>query len=112
MIKSKISETEIQTMILDFLNKKGIFCFRVNTTGIYDPTTQTYRRPGKFSLKGTSDILGILPDGRFLAIEVKTKSGKVSLEQSAFIDKINIKNGKAFVARSVQDVEDNLRIYL
>jgi len=59
-------------------------------------------------IRGISDILGILPDGRFLAVEVKTKKGRVSPEQQVFLDRINALHGVGFVARSIEDVEKGL----
>ena len=58
------------------------------------------------------DIVGVTPAGMFLGIEVKTKTGKVSAEQRAFLDRINGNNGIGFVARSVQDVIDKLDLIL
>ena len=52
---------------------------------------------------GSSDIIGITPDGRFLAVEVKTKTGRVSDEQQRFIDAVRRKGGVAGVARSVEE---------
>lgn len=98
-------------MILDFLNRKGIFSFRINTTGTYDSKKGVYRSLGKFQLKGTSDILGILPDGKFLAIEVKSETGRATVEQKAFIEKIKKSGGIAFIAKNLQDVERELKDY-
>lgn len=68
-----------------------------------------YRKSNNpFHIKGTSDILGILPDGRFLAIEVKSATGRLSEEQKFFIFQINANGGKAFMARTIQDVETEL----
>lgn len=53
--------------------------------------------------KGCSDILGQLKDGRFLAIEVKRLSGKVTPDQAAFLAKVQQNGGVAFVARSVEE---------
>ena len=105
-------EAEIEKMILHFLNYRGIFAFKVKTTGTYDPVTEKFRTLGKFCLKGTSDILGILHDGRFLAIEVKSFKGKVTAEQNAFISKVNACGGIGFVARSIDDVVSALGDYL
>ena len=49
---------------------------------------------------GSSDIIGIAPDGRFLAVEVKTKTGKVTKEQQRFIEAVKQHGGIAGVARS------------
>lgn len=52
---------------------------------------------------GGADLLGVAPDGRFLAVEVKTATGRVSKEQKRFIDAVNRAGGLAGVARSVED---------
>ena len=105
-------EIDIQNLILDRLNKAGIFCFRVNTAGIYDEKNKTYRKPAKFTLAGTSDIIGLLPNGRFLAIEVKSKSGRPSKEQLAFLRKVNSLGGIGLVANSLDVVEYELKEFL
>jgi hypothetical protein len=56
--------------------------------------------------KGSADIIGIAPGGRFLAVEVKTKTGRVSPDQARFIEHVKAKGGVAGVARSVQDALD------
>ncbi len=58
--------------------------------------------------KGMSDIMGILKDGRTLAIEVKSAIGKIMPHQREFLLSIHIAGGVAFIARSVQDVIDRL----
>ena len=58
----------------------------------------------RFGWPGCSDILGQLRDGRFLACEVKSPTGKPTPEQSAFISQINSNGGLAFIARNCADV--------
>jgi len=58
--------------------------------------------------KGMSDIMGILKDGRTLAIECKSMTGKVQPHQQEFLDAITKAGGLAFVARSVNDVINQL----
>jgi hypothetical protein len=61
--------------------------------------------------RGVSDIIGCIPKtGRFLAIEVKRPGGKPTPEQQQFIDTINAAGGLAFVARSVEEVEQRLMV--
>lgn len=38
----------------------------------------------KFGKKGSCDIIGFLSDGRFLGIEVKTGTGRLTKHQQAF----------------------------
>lgn len=55
------------------------------------------------TVKGLSDIIGQLTDGRMLAIEVKRPSGRVTEEQAAFLGLVKNSGGCAFVARSVAE---------
>lgn len=59
---------------------------------------------GLGSEKGVPDILGVLPDGRALLIEVKAARGRVSPHQEKFIQAARATGALAFVARSVEDV--------
>ena len=58
---------------------------------------------------GVSDILGILKDGRFLAIEVKSAKGRISPHQQLFLNEITARGGLAFVAKSVEEVVAQLK---
>lgn len=79
--------------------------------GVYDPKTKRHRSLPKYARKGVSDILGILDDGRFLAIEVKKDAkSKPSKDQRDFIDEINNKGGLGFVAFSIDCVLAKLDI--
>ena len=78
----------------------------------------------RFGAVGMSDIIGVLPrhsmlrfrplpvrqieEGLFLAIEVKSAKGSVTLEQKAFLQLVIGAGGKAFVARTVNDVAREL----
>ena len=62
-----------------------------------------------FGWAGCSDLLGMLKDGRLLAVECKRpKGGKVSSDQAHFIAMVNQFGGCAFVATSAMDVFNNL----
>lgn len=61
--------------------------------------------------KGSADLVGFAPDGRFLAVEVKTATGRLSTEQRAYIDAVARGGGIAYVARSVDDAIKQLRDY-
>lgn len=59
-------------------------------------------------MKGVADILGIY-QGKPLAIEVKSKKGRLSEFQKTFLIRFHAQGGIAIVARSVDDVENRLR---
>lgn len=65
---------------------------------------------GPMSHKGVSDILGIMPDGKMLAIEIKAPKGQVSDAQALFLTEIKLRGGIAIVARSVGDVIEGLQL--
>ena len=60
------------------------------------------------SKKGVSDILGVLPGGRALAIEVKNSNGKATEHQRQFLEDVARAGGLSFIARSVEDVRHEL----
>lgn len=52
---------------------------------------------------GSSDIIGIGPEGRFVALEVKTANVRVTKVQKNFIDMVKDLGGVSGVVRSVED---------
>ena len=53
--------------------------------------------------RGMSDIMGVLRDGRTLAIEVKSRTGRMRPGQEEFLASIRAAGGVAGVCRSVED---------
>jgi len=98
----KPTESDIQETILEWLRLKGIFCFHMYGTAQYKNTVR---------MAGVPDIIGNLPDGKALYIEVKDHKGKVSEAQYNFIGNRQNENCIAFVARSLEDVEFALSNY-
>ncbi len=94
MKQKTLSEKDITKQIRSLLKTFGIFHWKV--------------WQGMGSVPGVPDIVGILADGRFLGIEVKTARGKLSPHQERFIQNINDAGGLAFVARSANDVIEKL----
>ena len=97
-------ENKVQLEAIKYLREQGILCWRNNTMGVYDPKIQSYRS-NPYNMKGVGDIIGMTPDGRFLSVEIKTKTGKPSPEQLLFIKRCTLNGGLCFVARSVDDIK-------
>jgi len=74
--------------------------WRNNSGALKDET----KRPVFFGKVGSSDILGLLPGGRFICVECKSKKGKLSEKQKDFLAEVERLGGLAIVARSVDDV--------
>ena len=97
--KGKTPEGRVKTAILRYLERRGIFAWN-------HPSGAVRIAPDRwvsFGKKGSSDILGCLPDGRFLAVEVKTPTGR--LEQSASLERIRGLGGVAIVAHSDRELD-------
>jgi hypothetical protein len=96
-------ESDIQKAILDYLSLKRIVAWR-NNSGTAEVQAGKKLYWMKLAPKGSPDIIGYLPDGRFLGIEVKRKGGVASQEQIDFLDKLNNSGGLGMIAYSLDDV--------
>ncbi len=99
-----LSEAEVLNQCTAYLTARGIYHWRQNT-GAFKVENRFIRT----GMKGVSDILGVLPTGQLLAIEVKReKGGKLSAAQKEFIDAINSRNGCAIVVHSLTELIERL----
>lgn len=98
-----VAERDVLASILEYLPyAKPVAWFARMNSGGYEIKGQFVR----FGFKGCSDIIGQLRDGRFLAIEVKRPGGTVTEDQVEFLAKVQRANGVAFVAHSLDDVQN------
>lgn len=98
--KPPYRERNIQAAIMQALSQAGCLVWRNNTGALPDRRGILVR----YGLCiGSSDIIGIMPDGRFLAVEVKTKTGRVTEAQENFLAAVRARGGVAGVCRSVED---------
>lgn len=101
-----MKESEVLGMCIKYMRAAGIFCWR-NNTGAYQNRTG---RLVRYGLAGSSDILGICRDGRFLAVECKRENGGVVSEsQREFLSSIKRNGGVAVTVRSVEELAAGLR---
>ena len=95
--KSQPREKVIQSHILAWLRSVGCSVDII--------TVSMYNR------SGISDIVGCLPDGRFLSVEVKRQGGKATKLQDVWIDEKVRNNGVSIIAHSVDEVRILLEGY-
>jgi hypothetical protein len=63
----------------------------------------------RFGFPGSADIFAILPpNGQFLAIECKTKTGKLSPGQELYLEAVFRAGGEALVIRDADELSDYL----
>jgi len=102
------SEAEILRAIIQLLHRhpRVAQCWRINSG-----TFQERNRDGSTryiranTARGMSDIMGVLKDGRTLAIEVKSRTGRMRPGQEEFLQTIRQAGGVAGVCRSVEDAQ-------
>ena len=109
----KVTEREIQSDILRYfeLDRRIAWAVRMNVGGMTTESPNGNQRFIKFGFKGCADILGQTSkayDGRFLACECKSTTGKPTDDQKAFLSNVNNNGGIGFVARSVQEAQSEL----
>lgn len=99
--KKDLESAVIRECLL-WLKEHGIFAWR-NNVGAFPLSGGRFI---KFGLVGASDIIGILSDGRFLAVECKKRiGGKLSPQQEWFKKKIESNHGVFVMATSNKDLE-------
>lgn len=98
---AKTPEGIIKNGVLCFLRgvSGGVF-WNSPSAGVFDPTKGRFRKTA--GRKGVADILGCFK-GHFIAIEVKTKKGKLTDHQISFLKDVAKSGGYACVVRSVED---------
>ena len=99
-----MKETDIMRSVMLALSEAGCLIWR-NNVGVLKNAAGI---PIKFGLcVGSSDLIGLYR-GRFLAVEIKTPTGKATPEQLRFIEAVKRHGGIAGIARSPQDALDLL----
>jgi len=101
-------EGAVVNAVLEYLHARRIFAWRNNTGAVKVRSPSGGERFLRFGKVGSSDVIGCLPDGRFLGVECKAAGGRLSAPQADFIASIRDRGGVAFVAFSLEDVEREL----
>lgn len=96
------SEQNIQRAIIEYLRLKKYVVFKHHSTGSTVREGQAVFF--KHGDRGIADVIACSPIGSFVAIEVKTKSGKTSPDQLEFLERVRANGGITVLARSVDDV--------
>jgi hypothetical protein len=94
-------EAQVLNAVLLLLktHPKVAWAARVNSGAYKTPDGRFIR----FGFVGCPDILGQMKDGRLLAIETKAPGKHATDDQRAMLDKVTANNGRAGVARCVED---------
>lgn len=95
-------EQKIQTKIREWCKKVGLFCYKNNTVGIYDPRSGTYIPAPR---KGITDLT-VLRNATAYYVEVKKPGGVISDDQKLFIEDVQKTGNQAIVVYSFEEFYD------
>jgi hypothetical protein len=111
-----MKESEIQRLILDYLEAERILAFRMNS-GVMKASYGGKSRRVRFGVAGMADVLAFIqPDEcdyplshqRVTWIEVKDEKGKQSDLQKSFQLQVESEGHRYILARSLEDVKQAL----
>jgi hypothetical protein len=105
-----MKETDVQRSILEYLTKRGHYCWRNNNGALYDAKLYNgrggYRAQSKWTPKGLPDIMLIDREnyGQLVGLEVKHNS-RASADQLLCQKQFRLNNARYEVVKSVDDVK-------
>lgn len=100
-----MKESELLTFAIKVLKKSGLVYWRVpNGAVMHSIAGKMVRKCSP--MKGFPDLAGIMPNGQFWAIEVKTEKGKLSEDQLRWITALNKSKATAVVLRSKDEISN------
>jgi len=102
--RSSGREAQVLHDCLKSLHSLEVFAWRNNTGTLW-----TNGQPVSFGYPGSPDIIGVLPNGRFLGVECKSATGRQSAKQKKFEAKLGTNKGLYILARSADEMLRRLK---
>ncbi|WP_028845484.1 VRR-NUC domain-containing protein [Thermodesulfovibrio thiophilus] len=100
----KKPEAMLVSSCMEYLSIRGAQVIRNNTGLLFIKDKNGKSRAIKTGSPGSPDLIAFLPEGRVLCIECKSKKGKLSDLQKAFIEKMRKNKHEVVVIRSLEDL--------
>jgi hypothetical protein len=102
-----VLERDVMKACLDLLKARNVFCWRQNSGAVKVDGRNGRQRFVRWATSGVSDIVGVLPGGKILCVEVKRSTGgRLTDEQSSFLDAVRRRGGVAVVITDVADLAE------
>ena len=102
------NEKEVVNAVIHALNAAGNYVWRNNSGVVKIKQAKGYRM-WRAGITGSSDVLGIAWDGKFIAVECKYGKNKPSEKQKQFLEAVENRGGYAIVAYSIEDLPEMLK---
>jgi hypothetical protein len=101
----KISEQALVRQAVAYLTLNGCYVWRENVGAM-----RIRDRFVRFGHKGVSDVLGVSPDGRMIAVELKIRHNAPTMFQVDFLKAINDRGGIGILAYSLEELIEKYRV--
>ena len=103
--KNKKPERKLQGEMLAWLSARGCFVFPLESRAVYSVAAGRFLESQ--TRVGASDILGLTPDGLFLAVEVKARGRRSTLRDSQriFLESVLSRGGFAVCSDSIEHLD-------
>jgi len=101
--KYKKEEQKLVKACMDYLRYKGFLVLRNNSGRIFINDNGKIRAI-RAGMAGSSDIIACSSDGRFFAIECKSKKGRLTENQKKFLQKVLELGGVALVVKNIDEL--------
>jgi hypothetical protein len=108
--KPRRVEADLQKLCLEYLTLCGCFMWRQNT-GAMTGEHKGRKWYVRFGVKGLSDIIGVTPEGLFIAVEVKRPGQEPTADQTYFLHRVALNNGIAIWCDSWESFEGKCRLW-
>ncbi|TXH09399.1 MAG: hypothetical protein E6R04_08155 [Spirochaetes bacterium] len=98
-------ERKLQAQMMSWLSSQGFFVFPLESKSVYSSVAGRYL--DSQTRVGASDILGVTPQGYFLAVEVKARGRRSTLRdaQRIFLESVLSKGGFAVCSDSIEHLD-------
>lgn len=97
-------EQKLLNACLGYLKLRGCIAIRNNSGVIFLSNGDGTQRAVRAGMQGASDIIGCLPNGKFLAVECKSKKGRLTESQAQFLESVRVRGGVALVIRDLEEL--------
>lgn len=105
-----MNETAFGKQVDQYLAALGCFVIRINSGAVKAMNRDGSARFVRFNNQpGCSDRLVCLPDGKFMALELKQGKKKMTPEQEAFLDKVGHCNGYGVCVWTLDQLENVMK---
>lgn len=99
------SESVLVRAVIAYINARGGKAWRNNAGFIVLQSATGRTRAVSMSEKGLPDVIGVLPNGRLVAVECKRPGNDLTGFQRYQLDELRARNALVIVAYSITDVE-------